>query len=99
MQNTLDPTTAASVLKQKPPSKNKSLLSKSIKATKKILRYDLFKSHMKKISVMKMIISPLSYLLDLIKDLMLMIQFAITQGGLETIIMQPEAYMLTVSNL
>ena len=47
---------------------------------------------------MKMIISPFSYLLDLIKDLMLMIQFAITQGGLGTIIMQPEAYMLTVSN-
>ena len=27
-----------------------------------------------------------------------MIQFAVTQGGLEMIMMQPEQYMLTVSN-
>ena len=42
-------------------------------------------------------LSVLSHMLDLIKDLLVLIQFAMTQGGFELIMAQPEPFMLTVS--
>ena len=93
----MDSATAAAIIKQKPKSKNKSIWSKSIKASKRIIHYDWFKGQLEKLSMIRMGLSVLSHVLDLIKDLMLMIQFAITQGGLDMIMMQPEPYMLSVS--
>ena len=40
--------------------------------------------------------SSVSHIMDLIKDLLILIQFAIVQGGLEVLLIHPEPFMPTV---
>ena len=80
--------------------KSKSKFGHMFEKLKETILYNLilrWKSYVDKVSMLKIMIVLTSFLLDLVKDSLILIQFSISQRGVHQILQQPTPYISLVS--
>ena len=96
IKNSLDPFTAAKVLNDCPlEDEPESFVQKVVNKLKasSLMRDHRSQKILKHISALKIIIAPASHLLDLTKDVLILVEVTLSQGGFVLLVAQPKPYI------